>query len=183
MLIGTNYLCVLFVSMWTVGAFGFIEFGEDTDGIILTNYSSGDVLVHVSRLSMAIHIALAYPVVLFPAQQCLITSFFLPLYHQWCGPRGMQANQQYAYEGSSHCLASASSTDIEPLLPYGVDSQNLSHAAAPLPLRLLSSFATTFCITVVAIVVPQAELVFGYVLYCYRVLFCTLFILLSIYML
>ncbi|CAM9524509.1 unnamed protein product, partial [Ectocarpus fasciculatus] len=54
-----------------VGVFGFIEFGDDTEGVILDDYDSDDILANLGRLSMAIHVALAYPVILFPAQQSL----------------------------------------------------------------------------------------------------------------
>lgn len=65
-----------------VGVFGFVQFGDDTDGVILDDYNSNDSFANFGRLSMALHVALAYPVILYPAQQCLLQTVFMPIYER-----------------------------------------------------------------------------------------------------
>jgi len=45
--------------------------GPDTEGDILSNYDSSDILMGVAKGVMALHIILAYPVILYPARRIL----------------------------------------------------------------------------------------------------------------
>lgn len=52
---------------------GYLRFGDNTEGMILNNYSNNDLLSNCTRLVMATHIALAYPVIFYPAQIGVVT--------------------------------------------------------------------------------------------------------------
>lgn len=56
------------LSLTTVAAELTVGVGEATDGDILKDYPPDDVLMLVTKLIMAVHIVLAYPVVLYPGK-------------------------------------------------------------------------------------------------------------------
>lgn len=155
--------------------FGFIEFGEDTEGVILDDYDSDDVFANFGRLSMAIHVALAYPVILFPAQQSLLHSLIMPIYRRLRG--GTVRSNLAMFEGSrlvkvetvpNTATDDDSSNVHSPLLPtFGgrqrtISMETLDAEDIPLPLRVASAVTITLLTAVIAIMLPQAEIVFGY---------------------
>ena len=56
----------------TIGIFGYLTFGHDTDGNILSNYDPrGDVFADVCRVAMVIAISLSFPLLSYPCLSCL----------------------------------------------------------------------------------------------------------------
>lgn len=53
------------------GLFGYIRFGGGTPGNILNGFGNGDKVVDVAKGVMAVHVVLAFPVMLFPARRAL----------------------------------------------------------------------------------------------------------------
>jgi amino acid permease len=53
------------------GVAGFLLYGSDTDGDILLNFSTDDLLANIAKGIMALHIALAFPVCLAPSRAAL----------------------------------------------------------------------------------------------------------------
>jgi hypothetical protein len=46
-------------------------FKDKVDGIILSNFKPSDELVNVARIVMALHVSLAYPLVIWPCRNVL----------------------------------------------------------------------------------------------------------------
>eukprot|EP01087_Luapelamoeba_hula_P013641 TRINITY_DN389_c0_g1_i1.p1 TRINITY_DN389_c0_g1~~TRINITY_DN389_c0_g1_i1.p1 ORF type:complete len:529 (+),score=77.35 TRINITY_DN389_c0_g1_i1:235-1821(+) len=55
-----------------IGIVGYIQFGDDVEDNILKNFpNKGDNLIDSARITMCLHLILAYPVGLFPGRRCL----------------------------------------------------------------------------------------------------------------
>lgn len=182
----------------TTGAFGFVQFGDDTEGVILDDYDSDDIFANMGRLSMAIHVALAYPVILFPAQQSLLHSVIMPLYLHRTKRSGLAASltsSSASHEGtntaamfeqskiisveadsnsnggeeSTRSVLHTSTADMEeqkdpaahPSRSRAYSMEVLDAQEPPLPLRIASSLFITSLTALIAILLPQAEIVFG----------------------
>ena len=59
--------------------FGGIQFGDKVDPNILSDYPPNDILVTVARIIMAIHVALAFPLLLWPTRNMVDTLMFKQL--------------------------------------------------------------------------------------------------------
>lgn len=129
---------------------------------------------------MAIHVALAYPVILFPAQQSLLHSFIMPIYTRIAGKRSLRSVTDPAlFQGSRVVKVEASpavdeGSTIRSALhspPQDHTERQSSHRTLsvevidaeeiPLALRIASAVTITFLTAVIAILLPQAEIVFG----------------------
>ena len=61
--------CVILYT--AAGVFGYLAFNQDTDGDVLLNFSLGDVFADVAKLLMALHVTLAFPVLLLPTKRTI----------------------------------------------------------------------------------------------------------------
>jgi len=60
----------------TIAIFGYLQFTDNVCNDIVTNYPKDDVLAIVGRVSMAAHVALAFPLQLWPCRNILDSFFF-----------------------------------------------------------------------------------------------------------
>ena len=143
----TFYTIMCCVCMYLgVGIFGYIQFGTDTDGVILDNYANDDKLVNVARILMALHVALAYPVLFYPAQ-CSLVELLL-----WLRLR---------YFHNSHIFADVEVESEEPLLTGNADDDGQVWPFRVENIRGLCTLAVATITASLAIAVPQVEIVFG----------------------
>eukprot|EP01117_Protostelium_nocturnum_P020783 TRINITY_DN955_c0_g1_i1.p1 TRINITY_DN955_c0_g1~~TRINITY_DN955_c0_g1_i1.p1 ORF type:complete len:456 (-),score=176.11 TRINITY_DN955_c0_g1_i1:84-1451(-) len=70
----SNTNCMLVYIL--IAVFGFLHFGDMTCMNIVNNYEQKDVIAIVGRLSMAAHVALAFPLQLWPCRNILDSFFF-----------------------------------------------------------------------------------------------------------
>lgn len=135
---------------FAVGVCGFLDFGSSVDGVILENYSDRDTLVNVGRFIMAVHVALAYPVIFHPAQSGLI---------------------RWAWTLSSE-QSDSTSPFMEPLVstlsesPGGEEQEergewSLHTKVPPLYVRVGTALVVGGLTAAAAICVPEVEIVFG----------------------
>ena len=143
----------------SVGLFGFLDFGQDTDGIILNNYSKNDFVANVGRVLMALHVALAYPVIFNPAQSGLV---------YWWTQKGSRREDLYVGDDdespSSRLLEGSAGGEVT-----GEEGGAADGGAVDLPLLLAAPLHVRVCTAVMvgvvtaaaAICVPQVQMVFG----------------------
>lgn len=129
----------------SVGLFGYIQFGPATVGIVLDNYGESDAMANVARVLMAAHVALAYPVVSYPAQHGVL---------------------EYIQDRITP-KEKVDLTGIQPLLIGSETNSNARqhefpiHAVFPLSWRVWSAVIIGGMTTLIAILLPQVEIVFG----------------------
>lgn len=147
----------------SVGVFGYIQFGSETDGVILDNYDSDDQLVNVARVLMAIHVALAYPVLFFPAQFSIVQ---LVLHGQLMSVEELETTRQTSDEDDDiNCSllkheAEEIETEETSSLLESVESPSIEHKRR---VQIVTSVAVGSVTAALAIIVPQVEIVFGFV--------------------
>ena len=59
-----------------IGGFAALHFKELTDGNILNNFAASDIVATIGRLSMAFHVGLAFPLLVWPARNVLDDMIF-----------------------------------------------------------------------------------------------------------
>jgi amino acid permease len=173
-----TFCAALYIIM---GVFGYVQFREDTDGVILDNYNTNSILAGLARFSMVVHIALAYPVILYPAQQNFVAAFLLPLYNSFTSAspteeftittnlaeNSLLSSTESVLHANNSSSFFTESTVSPPKSSFHVEAERTSTVTppilnlAPLPLRIFSALSIAFCTSLVAIVLPQAEVVFG----------------------
>ncbi|PRP89167.1 putative sodium-coupled neutral amino acid transporter 10-like [Planoprotostelium fungivorum] len=61
-----------------IAVFGYLQFGGETCDNIVSNYADSDIIAIIGRVSMAAHVALAFPLQLWPCRNILDSFFFDP---------------------------------------------------------------------------------------------------------
>jgi solute carrier family 38 (sodium-coupled neutral amino acid transporter), member 11 len=137
-----NTVCVCGLMYVSVGVFGFMDFGKETDGVILDNYGASDAAANVGRVLMAIHVALAYPVIFHPAQFGLI--------RWWMSRQDGAILTARLLEDDDESGADMASTEGEG-----------GGGEAPCYVRVCTAVIVGTVTAVTAICIPQVEIVFG----------------------
>jgi len=74
-----------------VGIFGYLNFGNAVQGNVLSSFSPSDVLATVSRISMAFHISLAFPLLIWPSRN-IVDQFFVSKHNQLDTPNAKRSH-------------------------------------------------------------------------------------------
>ena len=106
------------------GVFGYLQFGEHVDGDIFVEFGYSTT-VSVAKVLMALHIAMAAPVLMFPARRCI--GYVL---HRRRG----QSELPYT---SSHCTSQLQHAALgKPLTAVGVGCKVQAGVVRPMATRL-----------------------------------------------
>ena len=133
-------LCVYY----TAGEFGYLQFGDVTDGNILQNYPSDDWLTNVARVAVTVTLLFSYPLMSFINRKALDFVFSAVLLRM----RGTRKE------------SSAS-------VPEGLEGEDA--VESPLPSAGLAYWARVLVVTLammalawtIAVLVPEIQTVFG----------------------
>lgn len=140
---------------YAVGMFGFLQFSDGTEAIILVNYGDSDTLANMAKLLMAIHVALAYPVVLFPAQQGFCAGVFM-LIDGAFGDKRVDSTDQCSLAHGNGTLEDdfdRPNNNADVLIPNRSTNTGIY--------RILSAIFIAVITAIFAILIPQIEIVFG----------------------
>jgi amino acid permease len=130
------------------GLFGYLNFGDATKGDVLDNYDLGDGLADAAKLSMAVHITLAFPIALYPGRACLTLLW--------------RTRKQAGGGGDGGGSSSTGSSEAAPLVGEPLALSVASVSAAPSrALDWAQTVAMVYSTAAAAVLFPQVQVVFG----------------------